>query len=158
MQKKLVRGKGLVRFGKRDNGSSRERSQCLRLRGRKGPAMLEELKTQKGKAVTNNRIRMGHRLRSYDIFVGVRISYFIHILKGKPLLVLKWVEMIQFNMIEFIISVCCEKKAGDKGQKDKGLLWLRLGLALACVLAVTGLMGNRMTFRYTHRVEIWNLM
>lgn len=39
--------------------------------------------------------------------------------KGKPLLILKRVEMIQFDKIGFIISVHCEKKAGDMGQKDQ---------------------------------------
>lgn len=47
--KEACEEKGLVGFGKRDNGSSRERSQCLRFRGRKGPVVLEELKLRRAR-------------------------------------------------------------------------------------------------------------
>lgn len=78
MQKKRVRETGLVGFGKREMAQV-GRSQCLRLKGRKEPAILEDVKDQKGGAVINNTVRMGCRLALYLIcfFVEIRISFFI---------------------------------------------------------------------------------
>lgn len=51
----------------------------LMAQGQERATILEELKDQKGRAVINNRVRMGCRLASYYICfcVEIRILYFI---------------------------------------------------------------------------------
>lgn len=65
MQMKLAREKGLVGFGKREMVQI-EKS-VLKAQGQGRVCFLGRVESQKGKAVINHRIGMGHRLGSYHI-------------------------------------------------------------------------------------------